>query len=364
MKSSIQTIIIIAIFFIVSTGCKGQNNQLSTITSTQSITPKNPTTLPTMEMAQEVNLATNTPTIITDYQLTYVSEGQNIYGKKVASIENGHICFGEEKLLISIQNRKGVPSFPISDHSWSPDGQMIAICATGIGDKDDIFWTNVRDINWENITNSKVYECSPNWTPDGRGLIYDANSYELYGGHKIISSNLNGQDKIPLLIKDTLGDEGQVALSPDGNRLAFIHSDDNGFYQIYITNLDGTNKIQLTDLPAHNDYPSFSPDGKWIVFHRQTDPYAVTNQYDNSRNRIVVMNIETKEEFTIISGKNAIEEFVSPSWAPFGDWIAFSSNYEGSYNIYIIKTDGKGLMRITTSQDFESNPKWRIYTEP
>jgi TolB protein len=233
-----------------------------------------------------------------------------------------------------------------------------------VGGQYDIFWADLEDLNWTNITNSEFYECVPNWTPDGLRLVYEANSHELYGGHRIFSVLLNGQEPIQLLSIGSLGDEGQIALSPDGSRLAFNHRDDNGFYQLFIADLDGSNRVQLTDLPAHNFGPSFSPDGKWLVFHRQTDPYSVTNQYDDSRNHIVIMNIETREDSTIISGNNGNENFASPTWAPFGQWIAFTSNVGGSYDIYIIRADGSGLTRVTSSPGNESHPKWRVYYSP
>ncbi len=363
MRSHVSRILIKVTLFILVTSCTKQSIQPPILTFTPPDKYTISTTVPTIGKTPVNKLATRTPTIPI-YQITYISEGQKIYGKIITCIENNRLCFGEENLLVSIQTQNTMPTIPIGDYSWSPDGKMIAICATGVSDQPDIFWTNINDLMWKNITNSNVYDCSPNWTRDGKRLIYDTNSYELYGGSQVFSSSLNGEDIMPILAKDKLGDEEQVSLSPDGNRLAFIHSDENGFYQIYITNLDGSNRIQITDLPAHNIYPSFSPDGKWIVFIRQTDPYDVTNQYDNSRNHIVIINIESKEEITIISGKNALDDFESPSWAPFGEWIAFSSDYEGNYDIYVISVDGKNLIKVNLSENFERNPKWKIVNNP
>jgi len=53
--------------------------------------------------------------------------------------------------------------------------------------------------------------------------------------------------------------------SPGGTRIAFGSARD-GNYEIYIMNADGTNQIRLTDHPAYDMSPGWSPDGKHIIF--------------------------------------------------------------------------------------------------
>ena len=49
-----------------------------------------------------------------------------------------------------------------------------------------------------------------------------------------------------------------ACLSPDGSKIAFESSRD-GNYEIYIMNLDGSGQARLTDNPAADKFPSFSP---------------------------------------------------------------------------------------------------------
>jgi Tol biopolymer transport system component len=83
-----------------------------------------------------------------------------------------------------------------------------------------------------------------------------------------------------LTFPDNAGQPAQFAVSPDGSQLAFTLETDANFVAIYgttwILNLDGNNLRQLTNSPGPNDpgitsddpkinFPTWSPDGRWIA---------------------------------------------------------------------------------------------------
>jgi Tol biopolymer transport system component len=66
------------------------------------------------------------------------------------------------------------------------------------------------------------------------------------------------------------------AVSPDNRYLAF-HSNRAGVFQIWRTERDGTLPKQLTFGSSESTWPSFSPDGKWIVFQHfePGEPFSI-----------------------------------------------------------------------------------------
>lgn len=68
----------------------------------------------------------------------------------------------------------------------------------------------------------------------------------------------------------TGGGDGQPAWSPDGKKIAYISKEDGNF-EIYVVNRDGTGNTRLTNTPQSDGLPVWSPDGKQIAFRSDRD---------------------------------------------------------------------------------------------
>ena len=103
-------------------------------------------------------------------------------------------------------------------------------------------------------------------SPDGTRVAY---VQAQHGGYAIYVADRNTPSAAPQHISaasDTAHhDETDVAWSPDGKRLAFLSDAGNaGQLQLYISNLDGRPAQKLTTLTGFLDAPAWSPDGKLI----------------------------------------------------------------------------------------------------
>jgi Tol biopolymer transport system component len=47
-----------------------------------------------------------------------------------------------------------------------------------------------------------------------------------------------------------------------------------------------------------------------------------------------------------------------PTWSPDGQWIAFHSERDGDFDIYIMRPNGSDLRRLTDNDDSDMQPSW------
>ena len=118
--------------------------------------------------------------------------------------------------------------------------------------------------------------------------------------------------------------------SPDGTKIAFISGRDGGRFQIHVMDADGKNVIRLTDGQGTKRHPNWSPDGRKIAF-------SVDDQVDY----IAVMDADGRN-------REKLENHAwEPSWSPDGKQIAFVSWRDGFGEIYVIGVGGQGRKRVT-----------------
>ncbi|HSE33174.1 MAG TPA: LpqB family beta-propeller domain-containing protein [Pyrinomonadaceae bacterium] len=129
--------------------------------------------------------------------------------------------------------------------------------------------------------------------------------------------------------------ESSPQFSPDGKRIAFASSRAGGS-NIWISDSEGLNSIQLTYLPGPTDVgsPRWSPDGQQIAFHSTA-----------SGNRdIYVLGAEGGKP-RLLTEDNA--EDVRPSWSRDGEWIYFGSNRTGDWQVWKAPAKGGQAIQVT-----------------
>ena len=133
-------------------------------------------------------------------------------------------------------------------------------------------------------------------------------------------------------------------LKTNGGVIAFT-SERDGNSEIYIMNADGSDPRRLTDNPAYDGWPTWSPDGSQIAFmsKRSGNPDIYVMDADGS-------NIQ---QLTTHSAND-----IWPDWSPDGARIAFLSRRDGNFEIYLINADGTDLQRLTNTSSHEDFPNW------
>ena len=175
------------------------------------------------------------------------------------------------------------------------------------------------------------------------------------GGKIAFSSDRDGNFEIYLIDPDGGGltrvtedpaDDVQPAWSPDGQRLAFVSNRD-GNQEIYAMNLNGSGLLRLTNNAAADLNPAWSPDGTKIAF--------VSNRDGNDE--IYVLNAADGSNVTRLTNNTADD--VDPAWAPSGSLLAFASNRDGDkFEIYRMSSTGTNLLRLTNNSFNDVSPSW------
>ncbi len=121
-----------------------------------------------------------------------------------------------------------------------------------------------------------------------------------------------------------------------------------GLSAIYTMKADGTGKQQLTTAqPAFQGQPAYSPDGGRIAY--------VCGNFE-----LCVMNADGSGQGRLTTGRwpETWEYVDHPTWSPDGREIAFASNAEGKFHVYVINADGTGLHRLPGTSRNDDDPAW------
>jgi len=153
-----------------------------------------------------------------------------------------------------ISNVRGVNTSP----AFSPDGRRIALARSESGDA-DIFEVDARTGELvRQVTEGGGIDVSPVYLPDGSGMLF---SSERGGGSQIYLQRGGKAQRVSFV-----GDFNiDPVVSPDGTQVAWVGRAQGGF-DIFVSDIDGTNAIRITQDTADNEDPTWSPDGRYLVF--------------------------------------------------------------------------------------------------
>ena len=170
-----------------------------------------------------------------------------------------------------------------------------------------------------------------------------------------IGDKLGGGER-PLL--PLSGMDYSPSFSTDGKWVIFT-SERAGSADIYRVHLDGSRLERLTDDPAFDDQAVLSPDGKTIAF---------VSSRGSGRAHIWLLDLASHGVRLLTP--NSGSDF-RPAWSPDGKWIAFTSDRDSnaghlpgrwerlqSLSVYIIHPDGSGFRRVTRGRGVAGSPRW------
>lgn len=239
--------------------------------------------------------------------------------------------------------------------SWSPDGTRIVL-ASYRGYENAIVSVNADGTDLhrigplgdaEHTGPEYALRTYPTLSPDGTRLAYsrspNGQPSDLFVSPVTITQSFDTPGVLRLT--NDPADDFHPRWSPDGQRIAFASNRD-GDYEIYTIAADGSDLRQLTHNDASDSHPgSWSPDGTQVAFvsDRDGDPEIYAVAADGS----------TETRLTTSAGNDS-----HPAWSPDGMRIAFFSDRDGNHEIYVMNADGSGQTRLTDRSADDHDPSW------
>ncbi|MBT7343376.1 MAG: Tol-Pal system protein TolB, partial [Rhodobacteraceae bacterium] len=117
-----------------------------------------------------------------------------------------------------------------------------------------------------------------------------------------------------------------------------------GNTDIYLMELDSARSARMTSSPSIDTAPSFSPDGRSIVF--ESDRSGTQQLY------VMPVTGGTPKRISFGNGR-----YGTPVWSPRGDLIAFTKQSNGRFGIGVMRTDGSEE-RLLSASFLDEGPSW------
>ncbi len=198
---------------------------------------------------------------------------------------------------------------------------------------------------------------SPHFSPDGERVAYEwdgpaRDNIDIY-------VKALGAGSVPIRLTNDPAEDRAPAWSPDGRKIAFTGVfDDGASAAIYLVPSLGGPERKLTDrrteprVLSHEELwsVSWSQDGKNLIFSDRESSEAPS--------RIVQMSIESLEKKVLTQPPYESRGDSGPEFSPDGSQIVFESNRSGQDTVWKCNSDGTSPAQLTNFEEWSGTARW------
>lgn len=178
--------------------------------------------------------------------------------------------------------------------AWSPDGSIVLTLS--YEGNAELYRISPSDGGVRGrLTNNPAIDSSPSFSPDGSQIAFVSNRQ---GSPQIFVMPASGGAAKRITFQGKYNQTPRWNPDPKKPYIAFTGRDERGVFDVFYIDLKSQQVTRITQGKGSNLDPSWSPDGRLLV-------------YASSRGGLFVANPETRHEVQITHGGAA-----SPSWGP------------------------------------------------
>jgi TolB protein len=226
----------------------------------------------------------------------------------------------------------------------SPTGDKI-VFESKIAGFYQLFLMNPNGSGQAQITHDAANHDTASWSPDGRKIAYVSDKT----GHSVIymmNPDGTGEERL----SDDRHEYIHPSWSAESSKIIYCSDDDlkpplKNDSEIYVLDLK-TRKVTTLISGGTSTYPSWSPDGKKVVFRRMigamnSEVFVADSDGSNEKN---------------LSNHPAFDGW--PAWSPDGTKISFASNRNANYQIFVMDSDGQNPRLVANTEGRATEPRW------
>jgi Tol biopolymer transport system component len=179
--------------------------------------------------------------------------------------------------------------------------------------------------------------------------------------------SLSSSDTPFRLIGDGYALAGDPSWSANGREIVFMHFDrDLNNYQIYRLALDDPGEVRnLTELYSGNaKYPDWTAASRQVAFACQEGGGADAVWHlcltPDDRSNVTYLLEDLHRGPERDDDRLVVAHAITPTWSPDGQAIAYASDVDGDWDIYVYELAGGSVRNLTaTWPSDEMHPTWR-----
>jgi Tol biopolymer transport system component len=267
----------------------------------------------------------------------------------------------------------------------SPDGRHLLFqrcdtpAVTLAPDGRTVYHFKEDDANWDiyrmrvdgservRLTDSPAVEDEPAWSPDGKTIAY---RFLKRATFSIWLMDADGGNKRPL-VEDPKFHAKTPSFSPDGRKVIFYaNRAARQSWNIYAIGVNGGSIEQLTSGDCEDRHPQYAPEGREVIFHSDRDQIKIKTNGQHSLMRIFSLDLATGRCTPLTDTREPRDErhaYVAPDGRflvyhaqAFGPDPQHPSQYRRvAEDIYLASRDGKKRLNLTQGDArYFKHPSW------